>query len=52
MIELLPFHAPKLSAVAINALNGDDFASRLERCIALARSDRVKRIELRPNEEK
>lgn len=33
LIEMLPFVAPKLSAVA-HVVNGDDFASRLERCIA------------------
>lgn len=45
LIELLPFYMPKLSAVAINSLNGDDFASRLDRCIA--RSDRAKLIEVK-----
>jgi hypothetical protein len=33
MIELLPFHAPKLSAVGVGHLNGTDFASRLDRAI-------------------
>ena len=32
--ELLPFHAPKLGAVAIGHMNGKDFASVLERAIA------------------
>ncbi len=37
MIELLPFHAPKLSSVGLGYLNVNDFASRLER--AVNRSD-------------
>jgi hypothetical protein len=37
MIELLPFHAPKLTAVATGSLNSQDFAARLER--AILRSD-------------
>jgi hypothetical protein len=43
MIELLPFHAPKLSSVALGYLNGTDFASRLDR--AIDRSERAKLIE-------
>jgi hypothetical protein len=31
MVELLPFHAPKLTAVAHGSLHGEDFYSRLER---------------------
>ena len=31
--ELLPFYAPKLSAMATRAMNGQDFASLLERAI-------------------
>ena len=31
--ELLPFYAPKLSAMATTAMNGQDFASLLERAI-------------------
>jgi hypothetical protein len=46
MIELLPFHAPKLSTVAVGYMSGDDFAARLDR--AIARSDRAKLIELKP----
>jgi hypothetical protein len=33
MIELLPFHAPKLSAVGVSHLTGQDFASALDRAI-------------------
>jgi hypothetical protein len=33
LIELLPFHAPKLSSVALGYLNAQDFASRLDRAI-------------------
>ena len=43
MIELLPFHAPKLSAVGVGYMTGDTFAERLDR--AIARSDRAKLIE-------
>jgi hypothetical protein len=43
MIELLPFHAPKLSAVAHGALNSQDFASKLDR--AIERSNGAKLIE-------
>ena len=45
MIELLPFHAPKLSSVALGYLNATDFASRLDR--AIDRSERAKLIEAR-----
>ena len=34
LIEMLPYIAPKLSATAIASLNGEDFASALDRCIA------------------
>jgi hypothetical protein len=43
LIELLPFHAPKLSAVAIGTLDGTTFAERLER--AVNRSERAMLIE-------
>ncbi len=43
MIELLPFHAPKLTAVGVGYLTGEDFASRLER--AVNRSNGAKLIE-------
>jgi hypothetical protein len=43
MIELLPFHAPKLTAVAVGHLTAQDFASRLDR--AIERSDRAKLVE-------
>ena len=33
-IEALPFEAPKLSAVAVGHMSGEDFASRLDRAIA------------------
>jgi hypothetical protein len=39
LIEMLPFVAPKLSAVA-HLREGDTFAARLEKCIA--RSDKVR----------
>jgi hypothetical protein len=40
MIELLPFHAPKLSAVGVGYLNDNTFAQRLDR--AIDRSDRAR----------
>src|SRR5215468_8129210 len=43
LIELLPFHMPKLSAVAVGRLTGEDFASRLDR--AVDASNRTKLIE-------
>jgi hypothetical protein len=43
MVELLPFHAPKLSSVAVGTLDGTTFAERLER--AIRASDRAKLIE-------
>jgi hypothetical protein len=43
LIELLPFHLPKLSAIAVGRLTGDDFASRLDR--AVDASNRAKLIE-------
>jgi hypothetical protein len=43
LIELLPFHMPKLSAISVGYLNAQDFASRLDR--AIDRSDRAKLIE-------
>jgi hypothetical protein len=45
LIEMLPFIAPKLSAVGVGYISGNDFASRLERCIE--RSNRAKLIEAR-----
>jgi len=33
LIELLPFYMPKLSAVGVGYLTGEDFASRLEQAI-------------------
>ena len=43
LIELLPFHLPKLSAIAVDRLTGEDFASRLDR--AVEASERAKLIE-------
>jgi hypothetical protein len=40
MIELLPFHAPKLSAVGVGYLTNDTFAEKLERWIS--RSEKAK----------
>jgi hypothetical protein len=33
LIELLPYHLPKLSAVAVGHFNGQDFAAQLDRAI-------------------
>jgi hypothetical protein len=43
LIELLPYHAPKLSAISVGYLNATDFASRLDR--AIDRSERARLIE-------
>jgi hypothetical protein len=43
LIELLPFHLPKLSAIAVGRLTGEDFATRLDR--AVDASNRAKLIE-------
>jgi hypothetical protein len=43
LIELLPFHMPKLSAVGVGYLTNNTFAERLDR--AIDRSDRAKMIE-------
>jgi hypothetical protein len=42
-IESLPYEAPKLSAMAITSMTGNDFARALDRCIE--RSNRAKVIE-------
>jgi len=44
-IESLPYENPKLTAVAVGHLTGEDFYNRLER--AINRSDRAKLIEAR-----
>src|SRR5262249_19232790 len=43
LVELLPYYSPKLSAVAVGHLTGEDFYNRLDR--AIERSDRAKLIE-------
>ncbi len=45
--ECLPYETPKLSAVSVGHMSGDDFASRLD--LAIQRSERAKLIEARPN---
>jgi hypothetical protein len=42
LIELLPYMAPKLTAVAIGTLNNQDFARRLDRCIERSGKAQVK----------
>jgi hypothetical protein len=42
LIELLPFHMPKLTAVALGRLTGDDFATRLDR--AVEQSEKARRF--------
>ena len=43
LIELLPFYMPKLQAIALGRLTGEDFAARLDR--AVDASNRAKLIE-------
>ena len=43
LIELLPYYAPKLTAVAVGYLKGQDFYSRLDR--AVEASEKAKLIE-------
>jgi hypothetical protein len=43
LIELLPFHLPKLQAIALGRLTGQDFATRLDK--AVDASNRAKLIE-------
>jgi len=43
LIELLPYYAPKLTAVAVGYLKGQDFYTRLDR--AVDASERAKLIE-------
>jgi hypothetical protein len=40
-IEALPFENPKVSAVQVSHINGNDFASALERAIARSQSPHV-----------
>ena len=44
-IEALPFETPKLSAMAVGHLSGQDFASRLERAIERSGKGRELQIE-------
>jgi hypothetical protein len=43
LIELLPYYAPKLTAIAVGHLTANTFAERLDR--AVDRSNRAKLIE-------
>ena len=45
LIELLPYYAPKLTAIAVGALDGQDFYTKLD--TAIERSERAKLIEAR-----
>ncbi len=45
----LPFESPKLTAMAVSSLNGNDFAATLERAIARSQAP-LKQIELKANE--
>ena len=46
LIELLPYLKPKLTAVALTAMSGADFAARLDRAIARSASGKpIKLIE-------
>ena len=44
----LPFESPKLTAMAVNALSGQNFAAMLERAIARSQAP-PKQIELKAN---
>ena len=49
--EALPFEEPKLSAMAVGSMNGQDFATLLERAIERSnRKTEVKQIEARATE--
>jgi hypothetical protein len=50
LIELLPFHMPKLSAVGVGYMTNATFAERLDQ--AIERSDRARLIEGRATEVK
>jgi hypothetical protein len=51
LIEVLPYYAPKLQAIAIGRVNDKDFAWRLDK--AIEASERAKLIEAKAiNEEK
>jgi hypothetical protein len=43
LVELLPYYSPKLTAVAVGHLTGEDFYNRLER--AVNRSERTRLID-------
>jgi hypothetical protein len=43
IIELLPYHSPKLAAIGIGHLHGNDFSSRLDK--AIERSNKALLIE-------
>jgi hypothetical protein len=45
--ECMPYEQPKLCAVAVGYLSGEDFAARLDR--AIARSDRAELIGVETN---
>jgi hypothetical protein len=43
----IPFESPKLTAMAVSAMNGDHFATMLEKAIARSQAP-LKQIELKP----
>jgi hypothetical protein len=45
----IPFESPKLTATAVSAMDGEHFASLLEKAIARSQAP-LKQIELRANE--
>ena len=50
LIELLPYHAPKLTAVATTSLDGGSFAALLDKAIERSRAP-LKLIEAEPVEQ-
>jgi hypothetical protein len=50
-IECLQFENPKVSAIAVTTMNGQDFASALDRCIERSKKLMPPMIEARPVEQ-
>jgi hypothetical protein len=48
-VAALPFERPKLTAMAVSSMSGNDFAAMLERAIARSQAP-LKQIELKANE--
>ena len=44
LIELLPYYAPKLSAVAVGSMHGEDFYTRLDKAVEASERAKVVRM--------